>query len=110
MFNINRIKMEKQEEKQYFPRILLEKLKKWIDRREIFAIKGNSQLGKTTLLKMLRDWLIKEKGVKAGNIIFITFEDRDVLEKFSLSPKDYVRSFIGEKKNCRKCSFFPIEV
>lgn len=91
--------MEKDLEKQYFPRLLLEKLQKWIDRREIFAIKGPRQSGKTTILKILRDWLIKEKGVKPENIIFITFEDRDILEKFSLDPKSYLKSFIGERKN-----------
>lgn len=93
--------MEKQEENQYFSRILLEKLKKWIERKEIYAIKGPRQSGKTTLLKMLRNWLIEEKKVKPENIIFITFEDRDVLEKFSLDPKGYLKSFIGERKNER---------
>ena len=93
--------MEKQQEKQYFSRLLLEKLKKWVDRKEIFAIKGPRQSGKTTLLKMLRYWLIEEKKVKPENIIFITFEDRDVLEKFFLDPKGYLKSFIGERKNER---------
>ena len=88
-------------EKQYFSRILLENLKKWIERREIFAIKGPRQSGKTTLLKMLQDWLIKERRIEAENIIFITFEDRDILEKFSLDPKAYIKSFIGERKNER---------
>jgi len=52
-------------------------------------------------LKMLQDWLIKEKRIEAENIIFITFEDRDILEKFSLDPKAYIKSFIGERKNER---------
>lgn len=70
----------------YFPRNLLEKLKKWIDRKEIYAIKGPRQSGKTTLLKMLQDWLVVQKKIKPENVIFITFEDRDILEKFSLNP------------------------
>ena len=93
--------MEKQEENQYFSRILLEKLKKWIDRPEIFAIKGPRQSGKTTLLKILQEWLIKQKKIKPENIIFITFEDKDILEKFSLDPKSYLRNFIGKKTNER---------
>jgi len=91
--------MEKQEKEQYFPRLLLEKLKKWIDRREIFAIKGPRQSGKTTLLKMLKNWLISQRKVKPENIIFITFEDRDILEKFSLDPKIYLESFIGGRND-----------
>ena len=57
MFNFNRVQMK------YFSRKILEQLKKWIDRREIYAIKGPRQSGKTTILKMLQDWLVKEKNV-----------------------------------------------
>jgi predicted AAA+ superfamily ATPase len=38
---------------EYFERNLLKELKRWIDEREILAIKGPRQSGKTTLLKML---------------------------------------------------------
>lgn len=84
-----------------FPRRLMEPLKKWIDRREIYAIKGPRQSGKTTLLKMLQQYLINEKKISPENIIFLTFEDREILEKFSSNPKDYVKSFIGQRKNER---------
>lgn len=91
--------------KPYFERALLEQLKKWVDRREIFAIKGPRQSGKTTLLKMLQDWLKQEKKIKPENIIFITFEDRDILEKFSKDPKEYVKNLAGKKEN-EKFYFF----
>jgi len=84
-----------------FPRRLMEELKKWIDRREIYAIKGPRQSGKTTLLKMLQHYLIKEKKINPENIIFLTFEDREILEKFSLNPKDFIKSFIGKRQNER---------
>lgn len=93
--------MKKQEENQYFSRILLEKLKKWMDRREIFAIKGPRQSGKTTLLKMLQKWLIEQKKVEPENINFITFEDKDILKKFSLDSKSYLKNFIGDKTDER---------
>ncbi len=94
--------MEKYLENQYFPRLLLlKKLQKWINRKEIFAIKGPRQSGKTTILKMLESWLIEEKKIKPKNIISVTFEDRDILEKFSLDPKGYVKSFIGERSQER---------
>ena len=95
------MKMKSELKSQYFPRLLLESLRKWIDRREIFAIKGPRQSGKTTLIKMLQNWLVKEKKVRPENIIFLTFEDKEVLEKFFLDPKEYVRSFIGDKTNER---------
>lgn len=89
--------MNKVLKNQYFERCLFEKLKKWINRKEILAIKGPRQSGKTTILKMLQKWLEEEKKINPENIIFITFEDREVLEKFSRNPKEFVRSFIGSK-------------
>lgn len=85
----------------YFERTLMDKLIKWIDRREIFAIKGPRQSGKTTLLKMLQEYLVKEKKINPENIVFLTFEDMEILEKFSLAPKDFVKSFIGNRQNER---------
>ncbi|MFQ6066744.1 MAG: ATP-binding protein [bacterium] len=93
--------MEKIGKNQYFPRHLLTNLKKWIDRREIYAIKGPRQSGKTTLLKMLQDHLIQEKRVNPENIVFLTLEDREILDKFSRSPKEFVRTLIMHKKNER---------
>lgn len=84
---------------KYFSRILFEELKRWIKRREILAIKGPRQSGKTTLLLMLQDYLLNEKKINPKNIIFLTFEDWEILEKFSKSPKEYIRSFIGDRKN-----------
>jgi len=82
---------------KYFQRELMRQIKKWIDRREIYAIKGPRQSGKTTLLIMLRDWLIEEKKVNPKNIIFITFEDRENLEKFAAAPKEFIKSFISDE-------------
>ena len=82
---------------KYFERNLLEEIKKWIDRREIIAIKGPRQSGKTTLLEMLKEWLIKEKGIEKENVIYITFEDREILEKFDENVKDFIKFFIKDE-------------
>ena len=95
MININKNSSE------FFPRGLIDILKKWLDRREIYAIKGPRQSGKTTLLKMLQLYLMEEKKINPENIIFLTFEDREILEKFSLNPKDFIKSFIGKRQNER---------
>lgn len=89
----------------YYKRELLETLEKWLDRREIYAIRGPRQSGKTTILKIIKQYLIDNKIASAEHIIDITFEDRDVLEKFALSPKDFVKSYIGEEKE-KKFYFF----
>jgi predicted AAA+ superfamily ATPase len=79
---------------KYFERELLAELKKWIERREILAIKGPRQSGKTTLLEMLREVL--EKKVREENIISLTFEDLEEREKFETAPKEFINSFIKE--------------
>ena len=76
---------------EIIPRDLLPKLEKWIDRREAFAIKGPRQSGKTTLLKILEDKLTNR-----GKVIFLNFEDPDVLEAFEAAPKRYIESFMLE--------------
>lgn len=88
-------------EKKYIQRLLLDELVKWIDRKEILAIKGPRQSGKTTLLKMLKNQLVANKKIEEENIVFITFEEKDILEKFSLDPKRYIQSFIGDKQKKR---------
>lgn len=86
------------EKKQYLNRNLFNYVKKWIHRKEILAIKGPRQAGKTTLLKMLEKWLKQEKKVNPDNIIFINFEDDEMLEKFTLDARGTIKSFIGDKK------------
>lgn len=62
----------------------------WLGRREAYAIKGPRQSGKTTLLRALEGNL-KREGV---NVVFLNFEDPDVLEAFETVPKGYVKSFL----------------
>ncbi|MDH5753979.1 MAG: ATP-binding protein [Candidatus Bathyarchaeota archaeon] len=81
------------EKELIFPRDVTANLLRWIGRREAYAIKGPRQSGKTTLLKILEDFLIKE-GI---NTVFLNFEDPDVLEAFEKNPKEYIRSFITKK-------------
>ena len=76
---------------------LLDEVKKWIERKEIIAIKGPRQSGKTTLMKMLSEWL-EEKGIEKDHLIYITFEDREQLDSFSQNPKDFTSRLIKDSK------------
>ena len=78
------------EEEKIYPRSILPKLLKWLDRREAYVIKGPRQSGKTTLLKILEKELEKKK----KNVVFLNFEDPDILEAFEKNPKEYVKSFL----------------
>jgi len=75
---------------EYLERELLEEVRKWLDRREILAIKGPRQSGKTTLLEMLKNRL----AVGEDHIIFLTFEDLEVRDKFETAPKEFINSFM----------------
>lgn len=90
--------MENYSKNQYFERDLLKELKKWIDREEIIALKGPRQAGKTTLLRMLERWIREEKRVDSEHISFLTFEDRDLRDKFSQDPKTFLRSLVPQKR------------
>ena len=71
-----------------FPRDILSDLTKWLNRREAYAIKGPRQSGKTTILKILQEKL------KGKNVVFLNFEDPDIIEAFEMSPKEYIKSFM----------------
>ncbi len=86
---------------EYLKRNLTKELEKWLDRREIIAIKGPRQAGKTSLLKILKEHLISQRKISPDNIIYITFEDRDILDAFSKDPKEYVNSYLTKGLNQR---------
>ncbi len=75
-----------------YARNILKTLEKWVDRREVFAITGPRQAGKTTLLHMLKGYLLR-KGVDEKNIVFLNCDDFDASEPFSKNPKAFVKSF-----------------
>ncbi len=68
----------------YIQRDLEKKLKKYLKRREVLAILGPRQSGKTTLLKRLEGEFPKHKKIK-----YITFERRRDLNLFEESIEDF---------------------
>lgn len=79
----------------YIKREIENEINKWIDSREIIAIRGTRQCGKTTFLKRLTETL-RESGIKREKIHLISFEDDFEKEKFEKNPKDYIKYHIGE--------------
>jgi predicted AAA+ superfamily ATPase len=71
-----------------YPRDILTNLTKWLNRREAYAIKGSRQSGKTTVLRLL------QKKLSGKKVIFLNFEDPDILEGFEANPKEYIKSYI----------------
>ncbi|MFH1453868.1 MAG: ATP-binding protein [Armatimonadota bacterium] len=85
----------------YKPRKLLKPIDKFLKKGEILVIHGARQTGKTTLLKIIRDKLINEKGVLPDNIFYFDLEDFTFLEMFNKGHKEVV-SYIESHKNIDK--------
>ncbi len=86
---------------KYLHRDLLDELEKWLDRKEILAIKGPRQSGKTTLLNIIKEYLVDIEKINPESIVYVTFEDRDILDAFSRDPKEYIKSYINSSKDKR---------
>lgn len=81
----------------YVKRELEHKLLGWLDEREIIAIRGPRQCGKTTLLNRLRE-ILEERGVDEKDIRYISFEDDLARMEFEKDPKEFISSHISGKK------------
>lgn len=76
----------------YIKRELETEIKKWLGSREILAIRGARQSGKTTLLKRIRD-VLKNKNVNKERIHYISFEDDLTRIKFEEDPKEFIEFY-----------------
>jgi len=69
-----------------FKRKLQEKIKPWLDKPDIVGILGARQVGKTTLLSLLKKE-IKQKWGDSKNILTYNLEDADQLYALNRDPK-----------------------
>lgn len=82
----------------YITREIENDIIRWINSKEIIAIRGTRQCGKTTFLKRIIEILI-EKKVKKKNIHLINFEDDFEKEKFEKDPLNYIKYHIGDNNS-----------
>ena len=76
----------------YVKREIEEKILLWIENKEILAITGPRQCGKTTLIKRIKE-IISQK-YKEHNIHYISFEDELERIKFEKDPQQYIALYI----------------
>ncbi len=74
---------------KYIKREFEENIVNWLDHKEIIAIRGPRQCGKTTFLKRIIEILLYRK-IEKKNIHFISFEDDFEVEKIEKNPLEYV--------------------
>jgi len=87
-------------------REILAKITPWLKKEKILIIKGARQVGKTTLLKQIKDRLEKEQGAKVAYILGDDIENQNLfksaaslelyLKQYYNFPVDYVYVMIDE--------------
>lgn len=82
----------------YVERDIEKDVEKWIESREIIAIRGPRQSGKTTLLMRIKN-ILKTKGVDDGRVHYINFEDDLIRLKFEENVKEFIEFHIDQKKH-----------
>ena len=83
----------------YIERELEKEIEKWLNSREIIAIRGPRQSGKTTLLMRIKEKL-NNNGVDDDRIYYINFEDDLERLKFEENPKEFIQFYITSPKKC----------
>lgn len=76
---------------KYFKRKLQEKIQPWLDKPDTLVILGARQVGKTTLLELLKEDTGKKWG-SSRNILTFNLEDADQLSALNRDPK-YFREY-----------------
>ncbi|MEK6867789.1 MAG: ATP-binding protein [Nanoarchaeota archaeon] len=80
----------------YVKRDIEKKLFLWLENKEILAIIGPRQCGKTTLLKRIQEVLFEKH--KEGCVHYISFEDELERITFEKDPQTYIASYINSEE------------
>jgi len=93
---------------KYYPRKLQKKLSSWLDNPDAIIILGARQVGKTSLLELLKKDLITKWGA-AKNIVTFNLEDSDQLAALNRNPKYFKEYLIFSGADPRKESVIMID-
>lgn len=77
-----------------YQRKITEEIKKWLFKKEIIILNGSRQVGKTSLLKLLTDELIKA-GVTEKNIFYLNLEEIKIIGALNQNPENLLKYIIA---------------
>lgn len=77
-----------------YKREITEEIKGWLFKKEIIILNGSRQVGKTSLLKLLKDELIKT-GVAEKNIFYLNLEEIKIIEALNQNPENLLKYIIA---------------
>ncbi len=78
-----------------YSRKILQKIDKWLLEKEIIILNGPRQVGKTSLLKLIKANLI-EKGISKNNIFYLNLENINILDELNSDPMNILK-YITDK-------------
>lgn len=81
----------------YIQRDIEKEIEKWVEEKEIVAIRGARQAGKTTLLMRIKERLIS-KGIAEKRVVYLSFEDDLARIAFEEDPKKFINSYLSTDK------------
>lgn len=84
--------MKKSNNKKIIEREIFPKIARWLKEKEIIVINGARQTGKTTLLFEIKKLLTAEK------VVYVNFEEIEILEDFLRAPKEFVSLQLAKNK------------
>ncbi|MFH1188016.1 MAG: ATP-binding protein [bacterium] len=89
-----------------YPRKILDKLTKWLPEKEIIILNGARQVGKTSILQLLKKDLLKI-GILENRIFYLNLEEIKILEELNQDPENLLK-YITQKNE--KNYFFLDEI
>ena len=89
-----------------YSRKILENINKWLFEKEIIILNGPRQIGKTSLLKLIKKQLL-DQSVSKKNIFYLNLEELDILDDLNKNPENLLK-YITDSDN--KNYFFIDEI
>ncbi len=74
----------------FFPRKIQKNIDRWLPEKEIIILNGSRQVGKTSLLKLIKSRLL-EQGISNNNIFYLNLEEINVLDDLNKNPENLLK-------------------
>lgn len=87
-----------------YKRQILKNINPFIKRKEVILIKGTRRVGKTSVLYLLKNYLLKNLKIAKEKIHFFDLEDLDTREDFNNNPHNLLK-YVSQSKNSKQYVF-----
>lgn len=96
--------------KETIKRPIFEQITKWLEDRDILLILGSRQVGKTSMLWWLINFILKENQIPANNVFYFDLESPSLCERFnSFEAKEFYDFLAAQKADMTSYIFVFID-